>query len=779
MAAVGRESRFMPMVKCSTCGEQVEISLMGEHTCGSSSSAPEPPPPLPAPSLLGRLMTNMPSMPSFGNPLAPKQQPRTTPPQVDTSAANEAFVNQGQDTPDSSSSGSQNSVSPLTPKGGPGAGDGDDMAPRIANNSPPPPPRSSASPGGYGGLGDDDSLPTNPPTKPGLSLKDRMEAMSNISSPFDPVRRPSAASRSGSIDGNDRPGTSSSSISSSSSNFGAPKMPKPRSGYGGFAPPPRPSVDMDEPPATPNRSETFPRPSDRFAPPQRTPSAPSRADNLQPPKDFQGPPAERPPLGSETPRRPSTRGGPSSERGPMNEAPRRPSTRGGPDTSRPPPPRGPSMIRPATPGVPVINLAEEFGIGNPYHTPSESTSSNNSSNNSDNSGGPERRPSQASQASSRTSPPRSLSSRSGKEPSYENLNNLKSPADEFPKPPKSARVPPLKIVPRDKIGRPPPPGARPPRERGYDPRIDPLLKAPDERARSPIPTTPITPKSPMTFVPYRPPALSPSATEPLPSPRWARSPERTEEQRQPPQPEPPAPQPQNQQEQQEQQEQPRQPPPEPEEPARPPTHMRSKSQPRMPGAPPNRGFCRACGEAITGKSVSSADGRLTGRYHKACFVCTTCKEPFPTATFYVLDDRPYCELHYHKLNGSLCGSCGRGIEGQYLEDTSSGVKHHVGCFKCGQCGMALRDGYYELNGKAYCEKDAFRLASGGGNSQVGPPGAPGSPSSIPGPLRPPYMNGLPGGPRPGMGGGYNRSPLGPGGRPPAMTKRMTRLGMMM
>ena len=89
----------MPTVKCSTCSLQVEISLMGEHECTGSGSPPlgcmllsssarrhsplttsPATPPMPAASLFGRLM------PTFGNPLAQKQQPRA-PPQVDTSAA--------------------------------------------------------------------------------------------------------------------------------------------------------------------------------------------------------------------------------------------------------------------------------------------------------------------------------------------------------------------------------------------------------------------------------------------------------------------------------------------------------------------------------------------------------------------------------------------------------------------------------------------------------------------------------------------------------------------
>lgn len=97
--------------------------------------------------------------------------------------------------------------------------------------------------------------------------------------------------------------------------------------------------------------------------------------------------------------------------------------------------------------------------------------------------------------------------------------------------------------------------------------------------------------------------------------------------------------------------------------------------------PTSKGPCRGCGEQIVGKSVSSADGRLTGRYHKACFVCQTCHLPFQSAEFYVLDNLPFCHHHYHELNRSLCGVCNRGIEGPCLE-TVQRERFHPGCFTC-------------------------------------------------------------------------------------------------
>lgn len=334
--------------------------------------------------------------------------------------------------------------------------------------------------------------------------------------------------------------------------------------------------------------------------------------------------------------------------------------------------------------------------------------------------------------------------------------------------PKLPAIAPLKIPPRDIRDRPSPLSSRPPRpeERGYDPRIDPAVQNPGygrgkPPPQSPLATTPL-PDSPAAQGPGEPVPPAPAPAE-VPSPRGTSSPERVEEVRERA--------------------------PRPPEPGT--SQERSQSRPREASvAQPSRGNCRACGLPIKGKSISSADGRLTGRYHKPCFVCSACQQPFSSSTFYVLDDRPYCELHYHKLNGSLCGSCGRGIEGQYLEDESR-VKHHVGCFRCGMCHMALRDGYFEVNGRAYCEMDAWTLMQqqqqqhppppqqhpplhqppppwagrGGARPGLGPPGRP--PFGPPGP-----------GPRgpSGVGPPYGGGRFGP--PRPRMEKRRTRLGMM-
>lgn len=131
----------------------------------------------------------------------------------------------------------------------------------------------------------------------------------------------------------------------------------------------------------------------------------------------------------------------------------------------------------------------------------------------------------------------------------------------------------------------------------------------------------------------------------------------------------------------------------------------------------SKGKCKGCGEEIMGKSVSSSDGRLTGRYHRGCFVCFECHSPFQTADFYVMNNRPYCAQHYHERNGSLCSTCYTGIEGQYLEtvDQNGGRadrrRFHPHCLQCRTCRVMLNGDYFEWNGDVYCERDAYRAAA--------------------------------------------------------------------
>ncbi|KAI1176590.1 hypothetical protein F4777DRAFT_587837 [Nemania sp. FL0916] len=738
MTDLSRQSAIMPTIKCSSCGNQVEISMMGDHVCGGSgdSTASEPVPPMP--DLLGGAFS------SFKQNVFDKFT--RAPPTVDTSAANRAF--QDQLTPLSASTGSQ-AISPKTPINGRlGANlpNDDYFSPNIASS-----PRR---PGGYGGFSaepeseEGEAAYGTSPNKPNILTR-----MNSIApGPFEVGRTRLAASPASSRNAFprtlsrdetadmsddtsqlgtsiDRPGTAASGSSLASGSMTLPKMPR-KNGYGGFGPPQKDGDDTGLQPLTlGKRSETFPgqliRPGEdelQAEGPVRAPSAPGlRPDMSSRPSHSMG---DRPIMTSDRKHRPSY---------------------GIKDTSRPPPPRT-SLIRPPTRDGSQnlsINLASEFGTGNPYHSPSISQSSSNSGYSQE---------SQTSHPSSNTSPAQSVASRSElRRPSHNAgmdaiMDDLQNSINGLQ--PVSAAAGPA-LIPRGDSLKPVP--SKP--EQLQPLRLEPAMPTGrDTRLESPI--------SPGSV------ANSDSLDATLPD-----SPGRMRSQTA--------------------------------------STVNSSSHNRQPSRNPRpRGNCKACQEPITGKSISSADGRLTGRYHKACFVCATCKQPFSSATFYVHEDRPYCEQHYHKLNGSLCGSCNRGIEGQYLEDEVP-QKYHPGCFRCGDCGVVLRDGYFDVNGKSFCERDAWRRmqqqaagrpppmmgrppfpqqrqgsASGPSGMQQQRPPAGGIPS-----IREPSRGGLPAGPssnlhRPfGLPTGQRLMPgqaLGRGGLGPMqkMEKRMTRLGIM-
>jgi hypothetical protein len=615
--------------------------------------------------------------------------------------------------------------------GRPGAGSNEDyFSPAIAGS-----PRR---PGGYGGFSaESEPLEGEPtygtsPNKQASSLLTRMNSIAP--GPFEVGRThsardafPRSVSRDETMDLSDdasrsprlgssmeRPGTAASGSSATSGSTALPKMPR-KNGYGGFGPPQKEGDDSEPHPlALGKRSETFPSQVLKVGDdelhidiPTRVPSAPGlRPDRLSRPPNQDG-----------------------NRHVMTNERQHRPSF-GIRDTSRPPPPRK-SLIRP-----PIrdgsknlsVNLADEFGSSNPYHSPSISQSSSNSGYS---------QGSRASQPSSNTSPARSLGSGSVTRRPSDTAGSGEL-MDDLQISTKTRQPAP---IPRSNNLDPVPAKRGPSQSLRVDSSIQTVR---DTRLESPISPGSV-PKSERPDTPGQDGlALTRSETT---------------------------------------------------------STLGSGSHNRQPSRNPRpRGNCKACQEPITGKSISSADGRLTGRYHKACFVCTTCKEPFSSATFYVHEDRPYCEQHYHKLNGSLCRSCNRGIEGQYLEDEVP-QKYHPGCFRCGDCGVVLRDGYFDVNGRSYCERDAWRRTQSPGRAQqLGPPppqqkrqGSASGPSmrtppgGIPS-IREP-VRGLPAGPssslhRPfGLPTGQRLMPgqaLGRGGLGPMqrMEKRMTRLGIM-
>ncbi|GAB0142057.1 hypothetical protein EsHS_00002622 [Epichloe bromicola] len=660
-----RESMFLPTIKCSICGNQVEISMMGDHLCSDPSAELSPPPEA------GEAFESQFSKPPYS------KYSRTPPPPIDTGAAGTSYMHRGQMTPVS-----QPSQSPHASPGYPerererSSRDTEDRY-RSRNDSENiwEAPKSAVlpkSPGGYGGFNDiTRDIPKNHHAE-----ENSVDSKNSTSpGPFDSARRPSTArnaypQRKESLDRWTPP----------SNEPIPPRRPK-KDGYEGFG---APNSINPSSQASLNRSETYPKPysSTESSQTHRTTSA----------------------------------AGPRPDRshitiGLGNERKRSM----GPDTSRKPPPRTsllPEKKYRNTGGS--VNLAVEFGVGNPYHSSTSSASSGYSNF------------SIGSHETAQTSPTRSQTHRSDL---YQTMEDTKStsgrtrPSDlridaaaasshQFVSPTIES---PYGVSPKDtRFDRPSIDSQRAPHGRGGYSSSPPQDGSHVSGDRRYDPST---------------------AYRNLPSPR------------------------------------------------RQDTWERQGSRGHLPL--PSRGDCKACGVAITGKSITSADGRLTGKYHKACFVCTTCSESFSSSVFYVLGDKPYCEQHYHKLNGSLCGSCGRGIEGRFAEDEAK-VKYHVSCFRCLDCGLSLADGYFEVGGYAYCERDAWKRVQAQSYAEQ-ETHQPGPPRAAVGARIP---NGLPTRPSPHSGRSGRPHPPPPngvpkGGRPAAgpeqrlrMNKRMTRLGRL-
>ncbi|SCU84371.1 LADA_0D01332g1_1 [Lachancea dasiensis] len=114
--------------------------------------------------------------------------------------------------------------------------------------------------------------------------------------------------------------------------------------------------------------------------------------------------------------------------------------------------------------------------------------------------------------------------------------------------------------------------------------------------------------------------------------------------------------------------------------------------------PPGQGPCRACGLAVTSKSIySKKDNELSGQWHRPCFKCIKCDLKFSKHTpCYILNDQPYCQLHYHITNNSICGICQGFIEGECLENDRQ-ERYHLRCLTCFRCGDYIREDYYLFN----------------------------------------------------------------------------------
>ncbi|KAF2112939.1 hypothetical protein BDV96DRAFT_648565 [Lophiotrema nucula] len=693
MADTERPLSFLPTIKCSSCGVDIQISQLADHICAlspttSNNTAPTSPPKLDRAATFGGSRFNNASSNQFRpGRIAP-------PPRIDPSAANKPFGVQTALSPSPMSNYSDpKSLSPLLPRGGrspfkmnrsatsPIPRSFGPPSPDLSSNLdcafPPFPSQRSATPSSarprYKEKDRPDQkykhkyveadplyAPRSPRVDGGENVTRKMDAIAP--GPFD-GRRPSTSNgktlppegkpeighrrtaTQGSIASNRGVSNQRTSVASnrslsstfSSDSIGLPSRPKPGQGaMNAMAPPPRPPMPEGIDAFLDRLQKETMQPT-QIGPDSRSKTFPLRKES----NDASGPSPRprRPSETSKTARRPTEIDTYESPRS-NNMFPARSTSRGGSKSGR-----RPDELAPPLPPMP--GFGKELPQ-KPLHTPSDSGLSDDSTSSSG----------FRSAASSRSSPPASEASPNSRSPSKtgrpdfldEPIQRVASP-DSYNDPAVS------RPTESDNV----PAGYN----RGKAP--EPLLQAPSPLFAD-APESPLDPaiqrgllyqKRPEPPKPTRDPAVSLSQTPPRDT--------SSTEQRETPK--------------------------------------------RRPTAA-SKGNCRGCGEAIIGKSVKDSSGRLTGRYHKQCFVCRTCRSPFPGAEFYVFNNFPYCEQHYHQLNGSLCKSCNRGIEGQYLE-TDQRQKFHPKCFTCFTCRVVLRDDYYEVEGKPYCDRHAYHASKQG------------------------------------------------------------------
>uniref|UniRef100_A0A8D0F7D8 Leupaxin n=1 Tax=Strix occidentalis caurina TaxID=311401 RepID=A0A8D0F7D8_STROC len=108
--------------------------------------------------------------------------------------------------------------------------------------------------------------------------------------------------------------------------------------------------------------------------------------------------------------------------------------------------------------------------------------------------------------------------------------------------------------------------------------------------------------------------------------------------------------------------------------------------------------CQGCERPVTDNYLSA----LQGVWHPECFVCAECLSGFASGSFFELEGRPYCELHFHQRQGNICHGCGHPVTGRCI--TAAGLKYHPEHFICAYCLGQLQKGTFRERGdKMYCQ----------------------------------------------------------------------------
>ncbi|XP_077598135.1 actin-binding LIM protein 2 isoform X1 [Stigmatopora nigra] len=120
--------------------------------------------------------------------------------------------------------------------------------------------------------------------------------------------------------------------------------------------------------------------------------------------------------------------------------------------------------------------------------------------------------------------------------------------------------------------------------------------------------------------------------------------------------------------------------------------------------------CFSCQDFIEGEVVSA----LGNPYHPHCFVCASCKQPFPAGERVTFNGKDcVCQKCTRPLPSDSpapvqavhsCRGCGKEFTNE--QSLVALDKHwHLGCFKCKVCNKVLNAEYISKDGIPFCEMD--------------------------------------------------------------------------
>jgi LIM domain len=113
--------------------------------------------------------------------------------------------------------------------------------------------------------------------------------------------------------------------------------------------------------------------------------------------------------------------------------------------------------------------------------------------------------------------------------------------------------------------------------------------------------------------------------------------------------------------------------------------------------------CGKCGKVIgaTAEAAYEWEGSV---YHPQCFVCVVCSSPIAASEgFCQRNGQPCCTQCFNaaKPKAGYCGECGKPLVSSYL--MVKGAKFHKECFVCDNCHQPFGTaGYAEIDGRPWC-----------------------------------------------------------------------------